>query len=310
MPALPELNTDNPGVRDLFLDVAKYWIDFGIDGWRLDVPADIDDDSFWQEFRRVVKAANPEAYICGEIWHEAQRWLQGDQFDSVMNYIFTGNALKFFGAESLRTDWHHQEMSMQPLDATAFARNINHMMGLYDWQIDLVQLNLLDSHDMPRALHLLGEDKNALRLCALFQMTMPGAPCIYYGDEIGMSAGGDPFCREAFPWDREDAWDQDLLAFYKGAIRLRHQNPVLRTGNFEPLYAEGKVYAFRRALDRSRAVVIFNAGAEAAQVELDLGAKDDAQYYQAWTNGGGIHPVENGKLRVDISGQKALVLLR
>jgi len=309
-PALPELNTDNPGVRDMIFDIACHWLDFGIDGWRLDVPADIDDDSFWQEFRRVVKRANPEAYICGEIWHEAQRWLGGDQFDAVMNYLFTRNALAFFGADTLRTDWQHDQISMKPLDASTFAENIGHMLGLYDWQINLVQLNLLDSHDMPRALHLLGEDKSALRLCVLFQMTMPGAPCIYYGDEIGMSAAGDPYCRGAFPWDQNDEWDQELLAFYKGAIRLRHQNPVLRTGNFQSLFAEGKIYAFKRLLDRSRAVVVFNAEDKTASVNLELGENGDKQYYQAWPNGGGIHPVENGHLRVDVPARDALVLLR
>lgn len=310
MPALPELNTDNPGVRDLIFDVARYWLDFGIDGWRLDVPADIDDDSFWQEFRRVVKNANPEAYICGEIWHEAQRWLQGDQFDAVMNYIFTRNALTFFGADTLRSDWHHDQLPMKPLDAPSFAKNIEHMMGLYDWQIDLVQLNLLDSHDMPRALHLMGEDKSALKLCALFQMTMPGAPCIYYGDEIGLSAGGDPLCRGAFPWEQAGDWDHDLLAYYKGAIRLRHQNLVLRTGNFQPLYAEGQMYAFKRMLDGSRAVVVFNAGGDAASVNLDLGSNRDLPYYQAWPNGGGIHTVKNGQLQVEVPARDALVLLR
>ncbi len=96
LPSLPKLNTNNPGVRDHIMQVARHWLEFGADGWRLDVPGEIDDDSFWQEFRRTVKAANPDAYIVGEIWHEAQRWLQGDQFDAVMNYIFMWASLSFF----------------------------------------------------------------------------------------------------------------------------------------------------------------------------------------------------------------------
>ncbi|MBN1284028.1 MAG: alpha-amylase, partial [Anaerolineae bacterium] len=86
LPALPEFNTDAPAVREFLWQVAEHWVRFGIDGWRLDVPMEIDDDAFWQEFRRRVKAINPEAYIVGEIWDPAQRWLQGDQFDAVMNY--------------------------------------------------------------------------------------------------------------------------------------------------------------------------------------------------------------------------------
>ena len=281
-PALPEFNTDNPGVRDYLFGVARYWIDFGIDGWRLDVPADIDDDSFWQEFRRVVKDANPDAYLCGEIWPEAQRWLQGDQFDAVMNYLFAWNALCFFGADTLRTDWAHPDVSLNPIDAAVMVRNIDHMHSLYDWEINHAQLNLLDSHDMPRALNLMGEDKSALRLAVLFQMTMPGAPCIYYGDEVGLSAGGDPYCREAFPWQDESTWDRDLLAFYQKATTLRHSHPVLKTGSFRFTYADGNVMAFCRRLDDQSAVVVFNGGRESAQVQIPVPDQDGNTMTQVW----------------------------
>src|SRR5690606_24986197 len=101
LPALPKFNTRNPQVRRFIMEVARYWIDQGIDGWRLDVPFEIDDDSFWQEFRQVVKAANPEAYLVGEVPWEAQRWLKGDQFDAVMNYQFTQLCLGFFGGRRI-----------------------------------------------------------------------------------------------------------------------------------------------------------------------------------------------------------------
>ena len=202
IPALPKLNTNNPGVRDYIMEVARYWIEFGIDGWRLDVPNEIDDDSFWQEFRRVVKEANPEAYIVGEIWGQAQRWLQGDQFDAVMNYFVMWSSISFFAHQTLRTDFDHNELPIRPLTTPAFANVIDQMHSMYDWEINLAQLNLIDSHDTPRALWLMGEDKSALRLAVLLQMTLPGAPCIYYGDEIGLSAGGDPDCRGAVPLAR------------------------------------------------------------------------------------------------------------
>lgn len=99
LPALPKFNLRNPGVREYLLEVARYWMAFGADGWRLDVPSEIEDDRFWRQWRQVVKTANPEAYLCGEIWQPAQRWLQGDQFDAVMNYPFSRAALSFFGAQ-------------------------------------------------------------------------------------------------------------------------------------------------------------------------------------------------------------------
>ncbi len=309
-PALPEFNTNNPGVRDYLFDVARYWIDFGIDGWRLDVPADIDDDSFWQEFRQVVKKANPDAYICGEIWHEAQRWLQGDQFDAVMNYIFTWNALGFFGADTLRSDWKHQDILLNPIDVAALVKNIDHMHGLYDWEINYAQLNLLDSHDMPRALYLMGKDRSALRLSVLFQMTMPGAPCIYYGDEVGLSAGGDPHCRGAFPWQDESNWEHDLLDFYRDATTLRHGHPVLRTGSFQFIYADGQVVAFYRKLDEQEAVVVFNAGRETSRVQIPAADLDASALTQVWpVQGQSQTLVEQGVLNLTLPSRAALVLM-
>ena len=113
--ALPKLNTDTPAVRRFIWDVARYWIEFGIDGWRLDVPQEIDDDEFWREFRRVVKAANPDAYIVGEIWGEAERWLQGDQFDAVMNYGVGRAALGLFAAETLDREYRPGGFKLMPL---------------------------------------------------------------------------------------------------------------------------------------------------------------------------------------------------
>ena len=231
LPDLPKLNTDCPAVREHIFEVARHWIDFGIDGWRLDVPSEIDDDAFWQEFRRVVKDANPEAYIVGEIWGDARRWLQGDQFDAVMNYLFTGPTISFFAAETLRQEFHHDELHLKPLDARKYARKMKKMLRLYDDEVNQAQLNLLDSHDMPR-LAWLARDPSAVRLSVLMQMTMPGAPCIYYGSEVGVTGGPDPDCRRAFPWHDESSWDRELLDYFKAAIRLRNEHEVLRTGDY------------------------------------------------------------------------------
>ena len=263
LPALPKFNTETPAVRRFIFDVARYWIEFGIDGWRLDVPHEIDDDEFWRDFRRVVKAANPEAYIVGEIWHEAHRWLQGDQFDAVMNYIFNRACLGFFGGERLDTSQHPGGYDLRSLSAVQFADAVDYMLALYDWQVTLVQLNLLGSHDEPRFLTMVRKDRNSLKLATLFQMTFPGAPCIYYGDEIGMEGKHDPDCRRAFPWD-EARWDHDLLDFSHRAIRLRHEHPTLRRGRYVRLHADDQhgVYAFaRQAEDETLAVVLNNGTA-------------------------------------------------
>ena len=137
LPALPKFKTETPAVREFLFGVAEYWIKFGIDGWRLDVPAEIDDDSFWQEFRRRVRALNPEAYIVGEIWHEAQRWLQGDQFDAVMNYLVTAAALPFFAGKRLDLRVVNQAGGYQgrvrsEISANEFADEIDRLLHLYN----------------------------------------------------------------------------------------------------------------------------------------------------------------------------------
>ena len=314
LPALPKFNIANPGVRDYLLGVAAYWVDFGIDGWRLDVPEEIDDVPFWQEFRRRVRAANPEAYIVGEIWHEAQDWLRGDRFDAVMNYVFNRNAFGYFAAETLRTDYKPGGYELRAMDGPTFARAVEHMLNLHDWQVTLAQLNLLDSHDTARALWIVGGDESALRLCTLFQMTMPGAPCVYYGDEIGMTGGNDPDSRGAFPWHDEDAWDLDLLAYFKRAIALRHAHPSLRTGTVKLLRADDDVVAFLRTLEengtREDALVLFNRSRHAVTVALALpdtiaaGTVFDA----AWGSGQvAVHTHTTGALTVP--ARDALVLV-
>jgi cyclomaltodextrinase len=286
--ALPKLNTETEAVRRFIFDVARHWIEFGADGWRLDVPHEIDDDAFWQEFRRVVKTANPEAYIVGEIWHEAHHWLQGDQFDAVMNYIFNRACLGFFGGERLDTTQRPGGYTLQPQSATQFADAIDDMLALYDWQVTLAQLNLLGSHDMPRFLTLVQGDKTALKLATLFQMTFPGAPCVYYGDEIGMEGGGDPDCRRAFPWD-EAHWDHDLLAFFRRTIHLRHEHPALRRGHYLRLHADdqNRVYAFARQGESETLVVVLNNSP--TSYDLDVPASnlfaDGAIMHDLWKGG-------------------------
>jgi cyclomaltodextrinase len=288
LPALPKFNTDTEAVRRFIFGVARHWIEFGIDGWRLDVPHEIDDVTFWQEFRHVVKTANPEAYIVGEIWDDAHRWLQGDQFDAVMNYIFNRACLGFFGGERLDTTQRPGGFTLQPQSAIQFGDAIDSLLSLYDWQVTLVQLNLLSSHDMPRFLTLVQGDKEALKLATLFQMTFPGAPCIYYGDEIGMQGKGDPDCRRAFPWD-EARWDHDLLAFFRRAISLRHEHPALRRGRYLHLHADDqhRVYVFARQWEEETLVVVLNNGSTRYDLNVPVAElfPDSTTLHDLWEGG-------------------------
>jgi neopullulanase len=307
--SLPKLNTNNPGVREYIFHVTKYWLDFGMDGWRLDVPEEIDDDDFWREFRQVVKTANPEAFIIGEIWHPAQRWLQGDMFDAVMNYQFTAPVLSFCGANNLNLEWHHQDVKLNPIHAVAFKHAIEKMYALYDWEINFVQWNMLDSHDMPRMLWLLNGDKQAMRLAVLCQMTMPGAPIVYYGDEVGMSGAGDPFCRGAFRWDLPETWDQDLLAFYKQAIAMRRAHPVFSTGDITFVHSSDQVIAYHRRLAEQDALVCINASLAATSVTIPAKHLAHSAYCQVWPGSDSTRYDASAGLKVELSAQSALILL-
>lgn len=244
-PTMPKLNTNHPEVQKYLLGVADFWIrEVGIDGWRLDV-ADEVDHQFWREFRKTVKAANPDAYILGEIWHESSPWLQGDQFDAVMNYPFTDAVLDFIVRGTL--------------DAKGFAESIGRQLSRYPRQVSEVAFNLLDSHDTPRLLTLCKGDKRKMKLAALFQFTYSGTPCIYYGDEVGLDGEQDPDCRKCMPWDSRDQ-DHDLHEFYSKLISVRKELPPLRTGSLTFLLAEagGNKLAFERRLGKDRIIVLMN----------------------------------------------------
>ena len=278
LPALPEFNTQNPQVRKFIFDVARFWLEQGIDGWRLDVPFCIDEDAFWQEFRHVVKSANPEAYIVGEIPWEAQRWLQGDQFDAVMNYQFAQACLGFFAGRRIDRAVEKNMMSLPEtpvLDAAALARRAAELLQLYPQEIGLAQLNLLDSHDMPRFTALAGGDQASYRLAALFQMTYPGAPCIYYGDEIGLAGGKSDYpedSRRSFPWN-SSRWDQELLDYIKCLIALRRERPELRSGDFTNVYAQGAIYAYLRSQGAAQTLVVINNGDVDFEKPLPVGSR-------------------------------------
>jgi cyclomaltodextrinase len=273
LPALPKLNTDNPEVRAHIFDVAEHWLRFGIDGWRLDVPTEIRDETFWQEFRRRCRAVNPEAYLVGEIWSECPEWLAGDRFDAVMNYPLGQAILGFTAQGHLNEDVvrRHHEYGRTVLrrDGAAFGAELERLMGLYDPDVTVVQLNLLDSHDSPRFRTMAGRDRPAYHLAVLLQATLPGAPCTYYGDEIGVEGDHDPDCRRAFPWD-EARWDRAGLEWTRASFAARHALPALRRGTFRVAGAAGDALAFVRGetAGGGPVLVVVNAGDSATELRI------------------------------------------
>ena len=183
---MPKLNTSNKEVQEFLINIATYWIkEFDIDGWRLDVSDEVS-LSFWRIFRTAIKECKPDAVLIGENWHDANVYLMGDQYDSIMNYAFTKAALDFYAFNTLSSGEMADKLNgilMRNSD------NVNHML-----------LNLLDSHDTLRFYTEVKENKDKLISALALLFMYPGAPCIYYGTEIPLEGGYDPDSRRCMNW--------------------------------------------------------------------------------------------------------------
>ena len=228
-PALPKFNHANSQVQEHLLAVGRHWIQRGIDGWRLDVPDEVE-PAFWEAFRREVRAVNPEAWIVGEIWGDARPWLGGQHFDGVMNYRIAWGSLGWVSAGALAEGHRRESIPYQCLSTDRYRALLLETLGWYRPEVNCAQLNLLDSHDVPRALHMLQGDLAALKLALVLLFALPGAPSIYYGTEAGLSGGEEPACREAFPWRDPPA---DLSAFIGLLAQLRRSHPALHSAELE-----------------------------------------------------------------------------
>ncbi len=289
---MPKLKTSNPEVRDYLIDVAKYWIEeAGIDGWRLDVSNEVD-HYFWREFRKEVKKANPEALIIGEVWHDAAPWLEGDQYDSVMNYLFKDALYDFYAKNTI---------GVQSFDARLTKARMK-----YKDQANYAMFNLIDSHDTERFLTSAAEKEERLKLAVLFQMTYVGMPMIYYGTEVGLTGLNDPDCRKTMVWDKEEQ-NRPLLEYYKKMIHIRRSNKALTHGNFRTLFADevNQVYGFTRTYQNDTIVVISNHSLRNQTIELPIrsGVK---RMKDLITNK--EYPVENGTLKVTVDSFQGVIL--
>lgn len=254
---MPKLNTGNPEVVDYFCRVGTYWIETAdIDGWRLDVANEIDHE-FWRTFRKRVRKVKKDAFLIGEIWEDSQTWLQGDQFDSTMNYRFSNLCRKFFGEESISVEKFNELLST--------------MLMRYQRTTTYAQMNLLDSHDVPRFLSKCEGDVKKLRLAFLFMFTFVGIPSIFYGDEKGISGETESEYRKPMIWE-DNSLSRKLTYEVSHMISMRKEYEALVHGTYRCICANtlDNVYVYCREYQKQKIIVAINNGNEKVQIIMPI----------------------------------------
>ena len=252
---MPKLNTNNREVREYLLSVAKYWIrEVDIDGWRLDVCDEVSHD-FWRDFRKAVKSVKSDAIIIGEIMHEANSFLKGDQLDSIMNYPFKNATIDYFGKSNIS--------SREYLDILAANRM------LYMDSITRQMWNLIGSHDTKRILNECNNEVDRVKLAMVMQFTYIGVPYIYYGDEIGLKGGEDPDNRRCMIWE-DKKQNKELLELCKKLISIRKENKSLIDGKFKEVCCDENIIAFIRDNNKEKVFVAFNNSLEEKKIKYNF----------------------------------------
>ncbi len=357
---LPEFKEDENGIvegpQKYIFDITRRWMDpngdgdpsDGIDGWRLDVAFCVK-HQFWKDWRKHVKSINPEAYLTAEIIDPIEQlipYLQGDEFDAVMNYNYLFTTSEFFFDEKTR------------ISVTEFDKQLTELRNAFHGGVVYVQQNLHGSHDTQRmASHLVNrdlakirdwgatfnlwkasnpnydprkptdEEYRILKLAVIFQMTYIGAPYVYYGDEAGMWGANDPDCRKPMVWydlayndemflpdqsnkDKPDmvSFNMDIYDHYKKMISIRNGYEVLQTGNFkaEIIDDENEIYIFSRNLNDEQMIIAINNGSSPANIELQV---DHNEYFKDLLNEEMI-VVEDSKLKFPIDAKWGRVMLK
>ncbi|WP_254434191.1 glycoside hydrolase family 13 protein [Halobacillus sp. Marseille-Q1614] len=258
---LPELNNDNPETREYMLEtVVPFWMDeIGVDGFRLDY-AKGPSYSFWVDFRHAVKQNDPDAFIFGEVW---------DSLEKITSY--TG---KLDGAIDFETQTAIYEAMINGGSMNDFGASLDRIFSTY--HDEFIPATFLDSHDVPRFIYEAEGNTNTLKNAASLQFTLPGAPIIYYGDEVGLSQSGDHnlvdewkdrYYREMMPWD-QDEQDLDVKAHYQKLIEVRKENKALTEGELKIVHSTEDLLIYERAAGQQKVVVIVNQGDEKQSVEL------------------------------------------
>lgn len=254
---LPKFNYDHRPVRDFVLKVGRFWLEeFGIDGWRLDMPFKVPID-FWREFRMMAKSINPNVYLVGEVWRDAWPWIQGDVFDGTTNYELRNLLLDY--------------CLYQLLDAEDFAYETE-VLNQKHGQSAKSMLNLLGSHDTPRLLTIFKGDICRAKIALTYLFTTPGVPLIYYGDELGMIGENDPDCRRPMRW--EDVSDVNpMFALTRQLIQLRREHPSTQYGMRKKLLAFNGLFVYQQYLYNDELIVLLNPRCQITNVRIQTDSK-------------------------------------
>lgn len=335
---LPKLNyEDSPALEEYILNIGKKWVSppYNADGWRLDVAADLGYSNeynhiFWENFRKAVKSANPQALILAEHYGDPGEWLQGDEWDSVMNYDAFMEPLTWFltgmekHSDERRTDlWGN---------ADNFVNTMNHFMASMLTPSLQVAMNELSNHDHSRFLtrtnHIVGRvaqlgskaaeegiNLAVMREAVAVQMTWVGAPTVYYGDEAGVCGFTDPDSRRTYPWGREN---RELVEFHKEMIRIHKREKPLRTGSLKMLSWSSNVFAYARFQEGEQIIVVLNNSKELKEVtipvwqaEVPMKGKMERLMYsweKSYTTERDIYLVEDGETVVNMGKHSVLIM--
>lgn len=242
---MPKLNLRNPEVEKYVTDVACYWIkECDIDGWRMDVGDEIS-HFFWKNFRKAIKAVKKDMLIIGEIWHYAGDFLEGDEWDTVMNYPFYLNMIDL--------------LADTRINVSQFVQNLGYLKGRLNKKCYPLMWNLIDSHDTARFLHLCNDNKKKQHLAAAFQLLLPGMPMVYYGDEFAMPGANDPDCRRGMYWD-EEYQDKEMFQWYKKLLQIRKTHTCVVDGELIEISArdEEETIVMIRKNGEETIAMIFN----------------------------------------------------
>ena len=337
---LPKLNyEESEALQDYVISIGRKWVSppYNCDGWRLDVAADLGhseefNHKFWERFRREVKDANPDAIILAEHYGDATRWLQGDQWDTIMNYDAFMEPVSYF---LTGMDKHSDKFKADALcNGEQFELTMRHTMTAFLTPSLFSAMNQLSNHDhsrfMTRTNHTPGRvathgsaaasegiNPSVMKLGTMMLMTWPGAPTIYYGDEAGVCGFTDPDNRRTYPWG--DA-DYPLIDFHRDMILLHKVNPALKRGSFVFLKCEKNIVSYGRFIAEQQMAVVINSSDETVATEIPVWKAniprtcEITQIMTTYVGGYSIKPVRykvvDGYVKVELKPYSGIVLNR